>query len=60
VRQALKVAFESVAHRSRADVEITRLLIHGDDDRTVDFHQTVDSRTPAPRERRKSREPGSA
>lgn len=42
VRQALKVAFESSPIAAVATWKSPVLLIHGDDDRTVDFHQTVD------------------
>jgi dipeptidyl aminopeptidase/acylaminoacyl peptidase len=42
VRQALKVAFESSPVAAVPTWKSPVLLIHGDDDRTVDFHQTVD------------------
>ena len=42
VRQALKVAFESSPIAAVPAWKSPVLLIHGDDDRTVDFHQTVD------------------
>lgn len=42
VRQALKVAFESSPIAAVPTWKSPVLLIHGDDDRTVDFHQTVD------------------
>ena len=42
LRQALKVAFESSPISAVATWKSPVLLIHGDDDRTVDFHQTVD------------------
>jgi dipeptidyl aminopeptidase/acylaminoacyl peptidase len=42
LRQALKVAYESSPIASVATWKSPVLLIHGDDDRTVDFHQTVD------------------
>jgi dipeptidyl aminopeptidase/acylaminoacyl peptidase len=42
LRQALKVAFESSPIAAVPTWKSPVLLIHGDDDRTVDFHQTVD------------------
>lgn len=42
VRQALKVAFQSSPVSSVPTWKSPVLLIHGDDDRTVEFHQTVD------------------
>jgi len=42
LKQALKVEFESSPIASVATWKSPVLLIHGDDDRTVDFHQTVD------------------
>jgi dipeptidyl aminopeptidase/acylaminoacyl peptidase len=42
IRQALKVAFESSPIAAVPSWKSPVLLIHGDDDRTVDFHQTVD------------------
>ena len=42
LRQALKVAFESSPMAAVPTWKSPVLLIHGDDDRTVDFHQTVD------------------
>ena len=42
LRQAMKVAFESSPIASVPTWKSPVLLIHGDDDRTVDFHQTVD------------------
>src|SRR5205823_10397024 len=42
VRQALKIAFESSPVAAVPAWKSPVLLIHGDDDRTVDFHQTVD------------------
>ena len=42
MRQALKVAFESSPIAAVPTWKSPVLLIHGDDDRTVDFHQTVD------------------
>ena len=42
LRQALKVEFESSPISAVATWKSPVLLIHGDDDRTVDFHQTVD------------------
>ena len=42
LRQALKVAFESSPIAAVSTWKSPVLLIHGDDDRTVDFHQTVD------------------
>ena len=42
VRQALKVAFGSSPIAAVPTWKSPVLLIHGDDDRTVDFHQTVD------------------
>ncbi len=42
MRQALKVAFESSPVSAVATWRSPVLLIHGDDDRTVEFHQTVD------------------
>jgi dipeptidyl aminopeptidase/acylaminoacyl peptidase len=42
LRQATKVAFESSPIASVPSWKSPVLLIHGDDDRTVDFHQTVD------------------
>ena len=42
IRQALKVAFESSPIAAVPTWKSPVLLIHGDDDRTVDFHQTVD------------------
>jgi dipeptidyl aminopeptidase/acylaminoacyl peptidase len=42
VRQALKVAFESSPIAAVPTWRSPVLLIHGDDDRVVDFHQTVD------------------
>jgi dipeptidyl aminopeptidase/acylaminoacyl peptidase len=41
-RQALKVAYESSPIASVATWKSPVLLIHGDDDRNVQFHQTVD------------------
>jgi len=42
LRQALKVQFESSPIAAVSTWKSPVLLIHGDDDRTVDFHQTVD------------------
>ena len=42
LRQALKVEFESSPIAAVPTWRSPVLLIHGDDDRTVDFHQTVD------------------
>jgi len=42
LRQGLKVAFESSPIAAVNTWKSPVLLIHGDDDRTVDFHQTVD------------------
>jgi len=42
LRQALKVEFESSPISSVATWKSPVLLIHGDDDRTVDFRQTID------------------
>jgi dipeptidyl aminopeptidase/acylaminoacyl peptidase len=42
LRQALKVAFESSPVAAVPTWKSPVLLIHGDDDNTVDFHQTVD------------------
>jgi dipeptidyl aminopeptidase/acylaminoacyl peptidase len=42
LRQALKVAFDSSPVAAVPTWKSPVLLIHGDDDRTVDFHQTVD------------------
>jgi len=42
VRQALKVQFESSPVAAVPTWKSPVLLIHGDDDRTVEFHQTVD------------------
>src|SRR5256712_11068107 len=42
LRQALKVEFESSPIAAVPTWKSPVLLIHGDDDRTVDFHQTVD------------------
>ena len=42
LRQALKVEFESSPISTVPTWKSPVLLIHGDDDRTVDFHQTVD------------------
>ncbi len=42
LRQALKVAFQSSPISAVATWKSPVLLIHGDDDRTVDFRQTVD------------------
>ena len=42
MRQALRVAFESSPIAAVPTWKSPVLLIHGDDDRTVDFHQTVD------------------
>jgi dipeptidyl aminopeptidase/acylaminoacyl peptidase len=42
LRQALKVEFDSSPISAVATWRSPVLLIHGDDDRTVDFHQTVD------------------
>src|SRR5262249_20401287 len=42
IREALKVAFQSSPISAIASWKSPVLLIHGDDDRTVDFHQTVD------------------
>ena len=42
LRQALKVAFESSPVSAVATWKSPVLLIHGDDDRNVDFRQTVD------------------
>ena len=42
LRQALKVEFDSSPISAVATWKSPVLLIHGDDDRTVDFHQTVD------------------
>jgi dipeptidyl aminopeptidase/acylaminoacyl peptidase len=42
LRQALKVAFESSPVAAVSTWKSPVLLIHGDDDHTVDFHQTVD------------------
>jgi dipeptidyl aminopeptidase/acylaminoacyl peptidase len=42
MRQALKVAFQSSPISAVATWKSPVLLIHGDDDHAVDFHQTVD------------------
>ena len=42
LRQALKVEFDSSPIAAVGTWKSPVLLIHGDDDRTVDFHQTVD------------------
>jgi len=42
VRQALKVAFQSSPISAVPTWKSPVLLVHGDDDHTVDFHQTVD------------------
>lgn len=42
LRQALKVAFDSSPIAAVSTWKSPVLLIHGDDDRVVDFHQTVD------------------
>ena len=42
LRQALKVQFESSPIAALPTWKSPVLLIHGDDDRTVEFHQTVD------------------
>jgi dipeptidyl aminopeptidase/acylaminoacyl peptidase len=42
LRQALKVEFESSPISAVPTWKSPVLLIHGDDDRTVEFHQTVD------------------
>src|SRR5439155_25987516 len=42
LRQALKVEYESSPIAAVSTWKSPVLLIHGDDDRTVDFHQTVD------------------
>jgi len=42
LRQALKVQYESSPIVAVSTWKSPVLLIHGDDDRTVDFHQTVD------------------
>jgi len=42
LRQALKVAYDSSPVAAVPTWKSPVLLIHGDDDRTVDFHQTVD------------------
>jgi dipeptidyl aminopeptidase/acylaminoacyl peptidase len=42
LRQALKVQFDSSPIAAVPTWKSPVLLIHGDDDRTVDFHQTVD------------------
>jgi dipeptidyl aminopeptidase/acylaminoacyl peptidase len=42
LRQALKTEFDSSPIAAVATWKSPVLLIHGDDDRTVDFHQTVD------------------
>ena len=42
LKQALKVEFESSPIAAVPTWKSPVLLIHGDDDRTVDFHQTVD------------------
>ena len=42
LRQALKVEFESSPISAVATWKSPVLLIHGDDDRTVDFRQTID------------------
>lgn len=42
LRQTLKVAFDSSPIAAVATWKSPVLLIHGDDDRVVDFHQTVD------------------
>jgi dipeptidyl aminopeptidase/acylaminoacyl peptidase len=42
LRQALRVAYESSPVAAVPTWRSPVLLIHGDDDRTVDFHQTVD------------------
>ena len=44
LRQTLKVAYESSPIAAVATWKSPVLLIHGDDDRTVNFHQTVDLR----------------
>ncbi|PYS53976.1 MAG: peptidase S9 [Acidobacteria bacterium] len=44
LRQTLKVAYESSPISAVATWKSPVLLIHGDDDRTVNFHQTVDLR----------------
>jgi dipeptidyl aminopeptidase/acylaminoacyl peptidase len=42
VKQALRVEFESSPIAAVTTWKSPVLLVHGDDDRTVDFHQTVD------------------
>ena len=42
LKQALKVEYESSPIASVPTWKSPVLLIHGDDDRTVDFHQSVD------------------
>jgi dipeptidyl aminopeptidase/acylaminoacyl peptidase len=42
LRQALKIQYESSPISAVPTWKSPVLLIHGDDDRTVDFHQTVD------------------
>jgi dipeptidyl aminopeptidase/acylaminoacyl peptidase len=42
LRQALKVEFESSPIAAVPTWKSPVLLIHGDDDRTVEFHQSVD------------------
>ena len=42
LKQALKIEYESSPIAAVATWKSPVLLIHGDDDRTVDFHQTVD------------------
>ena len=42
LKQALKVEFESSPIAALPTWKSPVLLIHGDDDRTVDFHQSVD------------------
>ena len=42
MKQALKVEYESSPIAAVSTWKSPVLLIHGDDDRTVEFHQTVD------------------
>jgi dipeptidyl aminopeptidase/acylaminoacyl peptidase len=44
LRQSVKIAYESSPISAVATWKSPVLLIHGDDDRTVNFHQTVDLR----------------
>jgi len=42
LREAMKVAYEASPIAAVATWTSPVLLIHGDDDRSVDFHQTID------------------